>query len=105
MASWAGLAIAGCIRVFFLIDPIKVNATEGMDLDDPKKIDDPKSSTIQNDFQLAVGTLPFQKSSATPPSSNFDDHVVSVVVFVTQYLLQLFISKMGDYRGEADESR
>ena len=104
MASWAGLAIAGCFRVF-LIDPIKVNATESMDLDDPKKFDDPKSSTIQNDFQLAVGTLPFQKSSVTPPSSNFDDHVVSVVVFLEQHLFQLFISKMGDYRGEADESR
>ena len=33
-----------------------------MDLDDPKKFDDPKSSTIQNDFQLAVGTLAIQKS-------------------------------------------
>ena len=76
-----------------------------MDLDDPKKFDDPKSSTIQNDFQLAVGTLAIQKSSVIPLSSNFDDNVVSVVVIVEQHLFQLFISKMGDYRGEADESR
>ena len=40
-----------------------------------------------------------------PPSSNFYDNVVSVVVIVEQHLFQLFISKMGDYRGEADESR
>ena len=76
-----------------------------MDLDDPKKFDDPKSSTIQNDFQLAVGTLAIQKSSVIPLSSNFDDNVVFVVVIVEQHLFQLFISKMGDYRGEADESR
>ena len=54
---------------------------------------------------MAVGTLAIQKSSVIPPSSNFDDHVVSVVVFLEQHLFQLFISKMGDYRGEADESR
>ena len=43
-----------------VFDGPKVNLAESMDLDDPKKFDDPKSSTIQNDFQLTEGTLAIQ---------------------------------------------
>ena len=57
------------------------------------------SQVFDNSKWFSIGSRDF----GNPKVSG--DNVVSGVVIVEQHLFQLFISKMGDYRGEADESR